>query len=151
MSHCRVPPEPSVRARAWNERSLFHSIGRCVRVEERQRPHTPYTSTGVRYAFFTSSSSQEGEKKLRLRSSGVARNHQVRSTYKREEADSGPECRADRRDTLRPPGQSARVLGPFDCSDSERRIILHRFSMATTALVYPFSGSKFPDIRRIHA
>ncbi|GBP41491.1 hypothetical protein EVAR_24410_1 [Eumeta japonica] len=51
------------------------------------------------------------------------------STYKREEADSGPECRADRRDTRRPPGQSARVLGPFDCSDSERRIILHRFSV----------------------
>ncbi|GBP62020.1 hypothetical protein EVAR_46049_1 [Eumeta japonica] len=43
MTHCRVPPEPSVRARARNERSLFHSIDRCVRVEERQRPHTTYT------------------------------------------------------------------------------------------------------------
>ncbi|GBP51664.1 hypothetical protein EVAR_48287_1 [Eumeta japonica] len=43
MTHCRVPPEPSVRARARNESSLFHSIGRCVRVEERQRPHTTYT------------------------------------------------------------------------------------------------------------
>ncbi|GBP05294.1 hypothetical protein EVAR_76739_1 [Eumeta japonica] len=43
MSHCRVPPEPSVRARARNERSLFHSIDRCVREEERQRPHTTYT------------------------------------------------------------------------------------------------------------
>ncbi|GBP62860.1 hypothetical protein EVAR_44715_1 [Eumeta japonica] len=38
-----VPPEPSVRARTQNVRSLFHSIGRCVRVEERQRPHTTYT------------------------------------------------------------------------------------------------------------
>ncbi|GBP65531.1 hypothetical protein EVAR_98152_1 [Eumeta japonica] len=45
MTHCRVPPEPSVRARERNERSLFHSIGRCVRVEERQRPHTTYTVT----------------------------------------------------------------------------------------------------------
>ncbi|GBP74158.1 hypothetical protein EVAR_53348_1 [Eumeta japonica] len=43
MTHCPVPPEPSVRARARNERSLFHSIGRCVRVEERQRPHTTCT------------------------------------------------------------------------------------------------------------
>ncbi|GBP17807.1 Probable protein phosphatase 2C T23F11.1 [Eumeta japonica] len=43
MSHCRIPPEPSVRARTRNERSLFNSIGRCVRVEERQRPHTTYT------------------------------------------------------------------------------------------------------------
>ncbi|GBP37527.1 hypothetical protein EVAR_28779_1 [Eumeta japonica] len=43
MTHCRVPPEPSVRARARNERSLFHSIGQCVRIEERQRPHTTYT------------------------------------------------------------------------------------------------------------
>ncbi|GBP10448.1 hypothetical protein EVAR_76315_1 [Eumeta japonica] len=40
---CRVTSEPSVRARARNERSLFHSIGRCVREEERQRPHTTYT------------------------------------------------------------------------------------------------------------
>ncbi|GBP55786.1 hypothetical protein EVAR_50202_1 [Eumeta japonica] len=48
MIHCRVPPEPSVRARARNERSLFHSIGRCVRVEERQRPHTTYTKHVVR-------------------------------------------------------------------------------------------------------
>ncbi|GBP27201.1 hypothetical protein EVAR_15974_1 [Eumeta japonica] len=38
MTHCLVPPEPSARARARNQRSLFHSIGRCVRVEERQRP-----------------------------------------------------------------------------------------------------------------
>ncbi|GBP75245.1 hypothetical protein EVAR_45444_1 [Eumeta japonica] len=45
MTHCRVPPEPSVRARARNERSLFHSIGRCDRVEERQRPHATYTAT----------------------------------------------------------------------------------------------------------
>ncbi|GBP20978.1 hypothetical protein EVAR_9549_1 [Eumeta japonica] len=30
MTHCRVPPEPSVRARARNERSLFHSVGRCL-------------------------------------------------------------------------------------------------------------------------
>ncbi|GBP47076.1 hypothetical protein EVAR_29679_1 [Eumeta japonica] len=43
MTHCHVPPEPSVRARARNERFLFHPIGRCVRVEERQRPHTTYT------------------------------------------------------------------------------------------------------------
>ncbi|GBP26525.1 hypothetical protein EVAR_86027_1 [Eumeta japonica] len=43
MTHCRVPPELSVRARARNERFLFDSIGRCVRVEERQRPHTTYT------------------------------------------------------------------------------------------------------------
>ncbi|GBP47598.1 hypothetical protein EVAR_30312_1 [Eumeta japonica] len=28
MTHCRVPSEPSARARARNERSLFHSIGR---------------------------------------------------------------------------------------------------------------------------
>ncbi|GBP69739.1 hypothetical protein EVAR_48766_1 [Eumeta japonica] len=40
---CRVPPEPSVRVKSRNERFLFHSIGRCVRVEERQRPHTTYT------------------------------------------------------------------------------------------------------------
>ncbi|GBP70924.1 hypothetical protein EVAR_97771_1 [Eumeta japonica] len=33
MTHCRVPPEPSARARARNERFLFHSIGRCVRIE----------------------------------------------------------------------------------------------------------------------
>ncbi|GBP16858.1 hypothetical protein EVAR_13238_1 [Eumeta japonica] len=43
MTHCRVPPEPSVRARPRNERPLFHSIGRFVRVEERQQPHTTYT------------------------------------------------------------------------------------------------------------
>ncbi|GBP67742.1 hypothetical protein EVAR_40513_1 [Eumeta japonica] len=43
MTHCRVPPEPSVRARARNERYLFHSIGRCVQEEERQRPHTTHT------------------------------------------------------------------------------------------------------------
>ncbi|GBP24806.1 hypothetical protein EVAR_14139_1 [Eumeta japonica] len=43
VTHYPVPPEPSARARARNERSLFHSIGRCVRVEERQRPHTTYT------------------------------------------------------------------------------------------------------------
>ncbi|GBP65118.1 hypothetical protein EVAR_5264_1 [Eumeta japonica] len=59
MTHCRVPPEPSVRARARDKRlrgtigksvrlmthlSLIHSIGRCVRVEEeRQRQHTTYT------------------------------------------------------------------------------------------------------------
>ncbi|GBP90869.1 Sphingomyelin phosphodiesterase 4 [Eumeta japonica] len=43
MTHCRAPPEPSERAMARNERFLFHSIGRCVRVEERQRPHTTYT------------------------------------------------------------------------------------------------------------
>ncbi|GBP70394.1 hypothetical protein EVAR_45661_1 [Eumeta japonica] len=42
MTHCRVPPEPSVQARARNERPLFHSMGRCVRVEERQRLHTTY-------------------------------------------------------------------------------------------------------------
>ncbi|GBP21282.1 hypothetical protein EVAR_11677_1 [Eumeta japonica] len=47
MTHCRVPPGPSVRARAWNERSFFHSMGRCVRVEERQRPHTTYTRFGA--------------------------------------------------------------------------------------------------------
>ncbi|GBP63686.1 hypothetical protein EVAR_82046_1 [Eumeta japonica] len=47
MTHCRVPPEPSARARALNERPLFHSIGRCVRVEERQRPHTTYTSRKI--------------------------------------------------------------------------------------------------------
>ncbi|GBP35922.1 Protein pellino [Eumeta japonica] len=46
MTHCRVPLEPSVRARVRNELSLFHSIGRCVRVEERQRPHTTYTYNG---------------------------------------------------------------------------------------------------------
>ncbi|GBP20215.1 hypothetical protein EVAR_82088_1 [Eumeta japonica] len=45
MTHCRVPHEPRVRARARNERPLFHSIGRCVRVEKSQRPHTTYTST----------------------------------------------------------------------------------------------------------
>ncbi|GBP35042.1 hypothetical protein EVAR_75245_1 [Eumeta japonica] len=44
MTHCRVPPEPSVRARAQIERSLCHSVDRCVRVEERQRPHTTYTA-----------------------------------------------------------------------------------------------------------
>ncbi|GBP83587.1 Transmembrane protein 181 [Eumeta japonica] len=44
MTHCRVPPEPSARARARNKRSLFHSIGRCVRVEERQQPNTTYTT-----------------------------------------------------------------------------------------------------------
>ncbi|GBP19672.1 hypothetical protein EVAR_75644_1 [Eumeta japonica] len=43
MTHCHVPPEPSVRAKARNKRSLFYSIGRCVRVEERQQPHTTYT------------------------------------------------------------------------------------------------------------
>ncbi|GBP67443.1 hypothetical protein EVAR_49337_1 [Eumeta japonica] len=43
MTHYRVPPKPSVRAKVQNERSLFHAIGRCVRVEERQRPHTTYT------------------------------------------------------------------------------------------------------------
>ncbi|GBP55386.1 hypothetical protein EVAR_45708_1 [Eumeta japonica] len=43
MTHCRVPSEPSVPVRARNKRSLFHSIGRCVREEERQRPHTTYT------------------------------------------------------------------------------------------------------------
>ncbi|GBP75377.1 hypothetical protein EVAR_34743_1 [Eumeta japonica] len=42
MTLCRVPSEPSARARAWDERSLFHSIGPFVRVEERQRPHTTY-------------------------------------------------------------------------------------------------------------
>ncbi|GBO98345.1 hypothetical protein EVAR_24_1 [Eumeta japonica] len=47
MTHCRVPPEPSVRVRAQNERSLFHSISRCVLVEERQRPHTTYTQARV--------------------------------------------------------------------------------------------------------
>ncbi|GBP27370.1 hypothetical protein EVAR_18847_1 [Eumeta japonica] len=46
MTHCRVPPEPSVRARARNERCLFHSIGRCVRVEERQRPHNLHWLSG---------------------------------------------------------------------------------------------------------
>ncbi|GBP60728.1 hypothetical protein EVAR_47466_1 [Eumeta japonica] len=44
MTHCRVPSDSSVRARARNERSVFHSMGRCVRVEKRQRPHT-YTPT----------------------------------------------------------------------------------------------------------
>ncbi|GBP92719.1 hypothetical protein EVAR_66040_1 [Eumeta japonica] len=43
MTHCRVPSQPSVRARARNERSLFHSIVRRVRVEERQRLHTTFT------------------------------------------------------------------------------------------------------------
>ncbi|GBP71602.1 hypothetical protein EVAR_10815_1 [Eumeta japonica] len=58
MIHCHVPPEPSVRARAWKterhdrpKRSAcdasisFHSIGRCIRVEERQRQRTTYTAT----------------------------------------------------------------------------------------------------------
>ncbi|GBP94359.1 Immediate early response 3-interacting protein 1 [Eumeta japonica] len=43
MTHCRVPPEPSVRARARNERFLFHSIGRCVRVRERESGRTQPT------------------------------------------------------------------------------------------------------------
>ncbi|GBP36642.1 hypothetical protein EVAR_35226_1 [Eumeta japonica] len=50
MTHCRVPSEPSesgtiegtigLSARLVTHLSLFHSIGRCVRAEERQRPHT---------------------------------------------------------------------------------------------------------------
>ncbi|GBP14838.1 hypothetical protein EVAR_91993_1 [Eumeta japonica] len=40
MTHCRVPPEP---ASERGTSDLFHFIGRCVRVEERQRPHTTYT------------------------------------------------------------------------------------------------------------
>ncbi|GBP48232.1 hypothetical protein EVAR_96821_1 [Eumeta japonica] len=43
MTHCRVPLEPSVRARARTERSLFHSIGRCDQVEERDSGRTQPT------------------------------------------------------------------------------------------------------------
>ncbi|GBP96170.1 hypothetical protein EVAR_98226_1 [Eumeta japonica] len=43
MTHCRVPPEPSVSERARNERSLpLHRPMRPSR--KRQRPHTTYTS-----------------------------------------------------------------------------------------------------------
>ncbi|GBP08397.1 hypothetical protein EVAR_77104_1 [Eumeta japonica] len=83
MTHCRVPLVPSVRARARNKRSLFHSIGRCVRVEEKQRPHTTYTfkfqalQPGIKRASQSTHLSSGVNKTLHIVASGTRRKQGV--------------------------------------------------------------------------